>query len=641
MYLKKLFFVFAAFFAFAGKGQVCNGKLGNPVFTIDFGAGNNPGPSLAKIPSNYQYTAIDCPSEGYYAIRNSTFFCFNDEWHTVPYDHSPNDPVGYFLMVNALAGPSLIYQDTISRLCPNAVFELNAWIINLLKKTSCNSSGVKPNITFTLTDLSGNNLGQRNTGNLSENDQAIWTAHNFLFTAPANGTVILKVTSTAQNGCGNEFGIDDITFSPCGPDLSISFPNNSQQLTLCESTLPSILMTSAIANMPSNAVLQWQELKNNVWTNITGATNQTYLINSYIGTGQHSYRLVVADASQAAISSCQFASNVLNISVSSVQSFVQATIYQYGCIGGTTYLFASGGILFEWTGPNGFYSKDQRPEINNLSYKDTGWYTVKVTNVAGCADYASVFLPVAEAPVATMAQTDLSICEGDSVQLQAGGSIRYQWTPAIGLSNDTIANPFAKPFNTTIYSVKVYNKYSCADTASVRVTIWKKPKAFAGPDKYVRKGRMVQLESGATGTNVSYSWSPPDHLDNPMLLQPKAGPVSTTTYKLTVTSNYGCGISTDEVKVEVIDKLFIPTAFTPNKDGLNDKWEIVTFEDYPNAIVEVFNRYGQRVYKGNGKNYQPWDGTFNGKPALPGVYVYLVNLNNNTAIHKGTVSLIR
>ena len=112
-------------------------------------------------------------------------------------------------------------------------------------------------------------------------------------------------------------------------------------------------------------------------------------------------------------------------------------------------------------------------------------------------------------------------------------------------------------------------------------------------------------------------------------------------YTLTVTSNTGCGTSTDEVKVEVIDKLFIPTAFTPNNDGLNDRWEIITIEEYPNAMVEVFNRYGQRVYKSSGKNYVPWDGTFQGKPALPGVYVYVINLHNNTALHKGTLLLIR
>jgi gliding motility-associated-like protein len=57
--------------------------------------------------------------------------------------------------------------------------------------------------------------------------------------------------------------------------------------------------------------------------------------------------------------------------------------------------------------------------------------------------------------------------------------------------------------------------------------------------------------------------------------------------------------------------------------------------------VEVFNRYGQRVYKGYGKNYKPWDGTFKDKPALPGTYVYILRLNNGKPIIKGTLQLIR
>jgi gliding motility-associated-like protein len=90
------------------------------------------------------------------------------------------------------------------------------------------------------------------------------------------------------------------------------------------------------------------------------------------------------------------------------------------------------------------------------------------------------------------------------------------------------------------------------------------------------------------------------------------------------------------VKLEAIDKLFIPTGFTPNGDGLNDKWEIVTFEDYEDAIAEVYNRYGQIVYRGHAKNYKPWDGTFKNKPCLPGVYVYVVNLHNGKPVLKGT-----
>jgi hypothetical protein len=177
---------------------VCNGSLGDPFLTISFGEGSNPGPPLANVSAAYQYTAADCPTEGSYAIRNSTFFCFNSSWHVVAVDHSPCDPLGYFLLVNALTGPSDIYTNTIDGLCPGTSFEAEAWVVNLLKQTGCGGNGTDPNLTFTVTDLSGTVLAQHNTGNITESNPVTWTSYKFLFTASANGTVIFKITSMAR-----------------------------------------------------------------------------------------------------------------------------------------------------------------------------------------------------------------------------------------------------------------------------------------------------------------------------------------------------------------------------------------------------------------------------------------------------------
>jgi gliding motility-associated-like protein len=119
-----------------------------------------------------------------------------------------------------------------------------------------------------------------------------------------------------------------------------------------------------------------------------------------------------------------------------------------------------------------------------------------------------------------------------------------------------------------------------------------------------------------------------------------ATPVQTTRYTLAVTSSYGCGTVTDTVTVKVIDSLLIPTAFTPNHDGLNDSWEIITFTKYPQAIVEVYNRWGERVYSSTGNNYRPWDGKFRGQLADPGAYVYYVRLRKNAEVIKGILNLI-
>jgi hypothetical protein len=72
---KKILPFVIIFLSVKTEAQVCNGSLGDPVANISFGEGGNPGPPLANVSAAYQYTAADCPMEGSYAIRNSTFFC--------------------------------------------------------------------------------------------------------------------------------------------------------------------------------------------------------------------------------------------------------------------------------------------------------------------------------------------------------------------------------------------------------------------------------------------------------------------------------------------------------------------------------------------------------------------------------------
>ncbi|HZI54313.1 MAG TPA: gliding motility-associated C-terminal domain-containing protein, partial [Chitinophagaceae bacterium] len=206
--------------------------------------------------------------------------------------------------------------------------------------------------------------------------------------------------------------------------------------------------------------------------------------------------------------------------------------------------------------------------------------------------------------------------------------------------NDTIPNPVFRAEDSIMYTARVYNEYSCYDTISVRINVWKKPKAVAGPDKLTIKNKSIQLDGKAAGTGVSYFWSPPDHLDNPLLERPKASPPETKIYMMTVVSDMGCGSSTDEMKVEVVNKLFIPNAFTPNDDGLNDRWTIILFEEYPKGVVNVFNRYGQLVYRSYASGYTPWDGKFNGEFTLQGTYVYFVDLGNGSPLLKGTVTVV-
>ena len=61
--------------------QLCQGSLGDPIINITFGNGNNPGPPLSAATTAYQYVSNDCPSDGFYAVRNNTTSCFGNSWH--------------------------------------------------------------------------------------------------------------------------------------------------------------------------------------------------------------------------------------------------------------------------------------------------------------------------------------------------------------------------------------------------------------------------------------------------------------------------------------------------------------------------------------------------------------------------------
>ena len=623
-------------------GQLCNGNLGDPVFSINFGQGNNPGAANANVSTAYQFISADCPDEGYYAIRKSSGSCFADRWHALDYDHTPIDPDGYFLLINPKNGPSEIYSQRISGLCSNQIFQVSAWIVNLLKTDACSGNGLDPDIKFTITDLSNNMLASYTTGIVTKKNQAVWVPYNFTFKMPVGvNNAMLRITSNAGAGCGNEFGIDDIEFRPCLPVMNATISGfATTEVEICETNLRNFLLVANYEASLTNPTIQWQE-SNDLgfsWIDIAGGNMNKYTV-SPNAIGEHVYRYTLKQAANINNPSCTFTSNIIRIKISR-KPFARATNYVYGCYGSTVIMGAAGGIDYTWTGPDGFSSNEQYPEIPNVTMANTGLYIVNVTDQNGCTSADSTTLTIYDAPVGTVSLTDTSVCEGSPVTITADGGQNYEWIPATGLSNDKIPNPVATPKDSIIYTVRVYNKYSCYDTIAVRINVWKKPKAFAGPDKFILKNRTVLLEGKVAGTDVDYSWSPTDYLDNPRLARPKASPPESEIYTLTVVSNKGCGASTDEMKVEVVSKLYIPNAFTPNGDGLNDKWTIILFEEYPNGTAQVFNRLGQIVYRSYGSNYIPWDGRTNGGTVLAGTYVYFVDLGNGSSLLKGTVTVV-
>jgi gliding motility-associated-like protein len=96
----------------------------------------------------------------------------------------------------------------------------------------------------------------------------------------------------------------------------------------------------------------------------------------------------------------------------------------------------------------------------------------------------------------------------------------------------------------------------------------------------------------------------------------------------------------DTVFVKVLKSPLVPNAFSPNGDGINDTWRIQYLESYPGASIEVFNRYGQKVFISTGYDVE-WDGYFNGSLLPIGTYYYIINPKNGRKTITGSVSIIR
>ncbi len=145
-------------------------------------------------------------------------------------------------------------------------------------------------------------------------------------------------------------------------------------------------------------------------------------------------------------------------------------------------------------------------------------------------------------------RTPVYLCRGDSVQLRAYGGVNYQWTPSVGLSNDTISNPWTK--TDTSYTVTITDSINCVKTVTIDVVIDTIPHAYAGEDVKICARSETQLFASGSDYN-SYEWSPKESLDDFKSATPKATPIQTTTYYLKAKNN-AC-FAFDSVTVFVID----------------------------------------------------------------------------------------
>lgn len=294
----------------------------------------------------------------------------------------------------------------------------------------------------------------------------------------------------------------------------------------------------------------------------------------------------------------------------------------------------SGGTpVFNYSWSNGVFTSSQ--QVNPAS---TTTYIVTITDGTMCTATASVTVTVVQYPVISLT-ADATICEGTSIALNASGGNTYSWSPSTGLNNSNIDNPVATPASTTNYIVTA-NNGNCSSTDSVLITVVPSPVASFTAD--TTQGATVSFTNTSTG-GVSYLWYFGDGTSStatdPIHTFTTAGSYTVT---LVVTNSLGC-TDTFLLVIENFSSLNVPNIFTPNADNYNDVFQLTEY-GLKSINVEIYNRWGLKIYEWDKLNGQ-WDGrTLNGDEAPDGTYFYIIKAKGGDAKDynlKGTVTLIR
>ncbi len=295
---------------------------------------------------------------------------------------------------------------------------------------------------------------------------------------------------------------------------------------------------------------------------------------------------------------------------------------------GAIYISVSGGstpYTYSWTGPGAFSAATE-----DLTGVISGSYTVMITDNNGCQAFDTILVGALTTVIAN-AGPDTTACVAGQILLDGGASVNavtYVWTvlPSGNVVGNSVTALVVPTTGTNTYVLTITNN-GCTSTDTVLVNSLPQPFVDAGPDLSILSGQTIVIGGSPTGNSgVTYAWGPSTGLGDPISPNPVAGPAGTTSYIVTVTDSAGCTAS-DTMILDVVPSIWFPDGFTPNGDAVNDTWVIDYIFLFPECEVEVYNRWGELLFRSVGYN-TPWDGRYDNKDLPVGTYYYIIKLND-------------
>jgi gliding motility-associated-like protein len=318
------------------------------------------------------------------------------------------------------------------------------------------------------------------------------------------------------------------------------------------------------------------------------------------------------------------------------------------CEGDTVHINSTtDGLKFSWAPASTIADATAK----NAVAKPVGTTTYHVTAfISSCSATESITVTPIPYPVVN-AGADTMICYHTSASLHAvSDGSSFVWAPLINLQGGTTLDPVAFPLTSTTYLLYAFDTKGCDKPGIDTVTVGVQPEiiAFAGNDTSIVINQPLQLH--ASGGEI-YEWLPSTGLSAINIADPVAQYGRTPaegyyTYKVRVSNETGC-MDSATVRVNIystLPEIYVPTAFTPNGDGRNDYFKIVSPGIERIKVFRVYNRWGQLVFDSPVTHITGWDGSYNGKPLPSDTFVWMVQAVDYTGkahFKKGTVTLIR
>jgi gliding motility-associated-like protein len=411
-----------------------------------------------------------------------------------------------------------------------------------------------------------------------------------------------------------------------GKEVQVDFINVPPPIITADKTAycaGSAAVLTATVPIDATGIINWAPYQFRWYINSIPINSNTSAVFNASLPGK--YRVEVNTCSGAWVISAEFQLNFITLTVPAITTNKAA--YCMGDIAALSTSFINdGSYTINWL-RNGTVI----PAAKNLSNFNTnvaGNYTVSVSsNLTTCSQSSVAYTLSFDAPPSISLEriVNTTLCDGQTVDLKAsysGGTVKWS-------TGETTSQIAVKQSGT--YTATVKTTAGCEVAQNIDVQFSPNPTLHI-PDATLCQFTNDQLTLTAPSGFMKYEWN--GQAGGQTYIVSTLGSIN-----LTVTDQNGCKASQTINITSHCKDIHIPNTFTPNGDGINDKWMIAGLEGDLTVNVKVYTRTGELVFQSQGYA-TPWEGTYQGKKLPAAVYYYVINAKGSNQVLSGPITII-